>query len=182
MNLHEYQAKELFARFGLPVLPGQVANTPEEARDVAASLGGTVVIKAQVLVGGRGKAGGVKLAQHARRGVCEGEGHPRPHHQGPAGAQGAGGAGRGDRQRALPRDRARSREEAAADHDLGRGWRRDRGSGEAFAREDRAPPHPARRLARLSGACAVPAAPQGRRPGFAGGRYPDEALACLPGR
>ena len=62
MNLHEYQAKELFARYGLPVLPGQVAQTPEEARDIAAALGGTVVIKAQVLVGGRGKAGGVKLA------------------------------------------------------------------------------------------------------------------------
>ncbi len=62
MNLHEYQAKELFARYGLPVLPGQVALTPEEARDIAAALGGTVVIKAQVLVGGRGKAGGVQLA------------------------------------------------------------------------------------------------------------------------
>ena len=62
MNLHEYQAKELFARHGLPVLPGQIAATPEEARDVAASLGGAVVIKAQVRVGGRGKAGGVKLA------------------------------------------------------------------------------------------------------------------------
>ena len=63
MNLHEYQAKELFARHGLPVLPGQVASSPEEAREVAASVGGVVVIKAQVLVGGRGKAGGVKLAQ-----------------------------------------------------------------------------------------------------------------------
>ena len=63
MNLHEYQAKELFARFGLPVLPGQVATTPEEARDVAAAIGGTVVIKAQVQAGGRGKAGGVKLAK-----------------------------------------------------------------------------------------------------------------------
>jgi succinyl-CoA synthetase beta subunit len=62
MNLHEYQAKELFARHGLPVLPGQVAETPEEARDIAAAIGGLVVIKAQVLVGGRGKAGGVKLA------------------------------------------------------------------------------------------------------------------------
>ncbi len=62
MNLHEYQGKELFARFGIPVLPGQVAGTPEEARDIAASLGGTVVIKAQVQAGGRGKAGGVKLA------------------------------------------------------------------------------------------------------------------------
>ena len=62
MNLREYQGKELFARYGLPVLPGQVASTPEEARDVAASIAGPVVIKAQVMVGGRGKAGGVKLA------------------------------------------------------------------------------------------------------------------------
>src|SRR5207249_7983107 len=60
---HEYQGKELFARYGLPVLPGQVAATPEEARDIAAQLGGLVVIKAQVQAGGRGKAGGVKLAQ-----------------------------------------------------------------------------------------------------------------------
>ena len=63
MNLHEYQGKELFARYALPVLPGQVAGTPEEARDVAASLGGTVVIKAQVQAGGRGKAGGIQLAR-----------------------------------------------------------------------------------------------------------------------
>ncbi len=63
MNLHEYQAKELFARFGLPVLPGQVAASPEEARDIAASIGGTVVVKAQVQVGGRGKAGGIQLAR-----------------------------------------------------------------------------------------------------------------------
>jgi succinyl-CoA synthetase beta subunit len=62
MNLHEYQGRELFARFGIPVLPGQVAGSPEEAREIAASLHGTAVIKAQVLVGGRGKAGGVKLA------------------------------------------------------------------------------------------------------------------------
>ena len=62
MNLHEYQAKELFARHGLPVLPGQVATSAEEAREIASSLGGRVVIKAQVLVGGRGKAGGVQLA------------------------------------------------------------------------------------------------------------------------
>ena len=62
MNLHEYQGKELFARHGLPVLPGQVAGTPEEAREIAAQIGSTVVIKAQVQAGGRGKAGGVKLA------------------------------------------------------------------------------------------------------------------------
>ena len=62
MNLREYQGRELFARYGLPVLPGQVASTPEEARDIAAQVAGPVVIKAQVMVGGRGKAGGVKLA------------------------------------------------------------------------------------------------------------------------
>jgi hypothetical protein len=95
MNLHEYQGKELFARFGIPVLPGQVAATPEEARDVAASIGGTVVIKAQVQAGGRGKAGGVKLAHIAERGVRACPRHPRAHDQGPAGAPRARGAGRG---------------------------------------------------------------------------------------
>ena len=62
MNLHEYQAKELFRAGGLPVPPGDVATTPEEAESIARSYGGTVVVKAQVHSGGRGKAGGVKLA------------------------------------------------------------------------------------------------------------------------
>lgn len=62
MNLHEYQGKELLARFGIPVLPGLVATTPAEVRDAAKKLGGSVVVKAQVHAGGRGKAGGVKLA------------------------------------------------------------------------------------------------------------------------
>jgi succinyl-CoA synthetase beta subunit len=63
MNIHEYQAKRLFGRFGLPVPVGDVAATPAEAREIAARLGGRVVVKAQVLTGGRGKAGGVKLAK-----------------------------------------------------------------------------------------------------------------------
>jgi succinyl-CoA synthetase beta subunit len=63
VDLFEYQAKNLFERHGVPVLPGEVATTPEEARHVARRLGGTVVVKAQVKTGGRGKAGGVKLAQ-----------------------------------------------------------------------------------------------------------------------
>ena len=63
MNLHEYQAKELLAARGVPVLPGKVAFSPREARDIAAEIGKTVVVKAQVLTGGRGKAGGVKLAR-----------------------------------------------------------------------------------------------------------------------
>jgi len=62
MNLHEYQAKELFQRAGIAIAPGTVAVTPAEARAAAQRIGGTVVIKAQVHSGGRGKAGGVKLA------------------------------------------------------------------------------------------------------------------------
>ncbi|WP_018682753.1 ADP-forming succinate--CoA ligase subunit beta [Actinokineospora enzanensis] len=62
MDLYEYQAKDLFAAHGVPVLPGHVAQTAEEARAHAEALGQTVVIKAQVKTGGRGKAGGVKLA------------------------------------------------------------------------------------------------------------------------
>jgi succinyl-CoA synthetase beta subunit len=73
LNLHEYQSKFRFADFGIPIPRGEVAATPEEARAIALKIGGPVVIKAQVLTGGRGKAGGVKLAhtpeeaaQHAR--------------------------------------------------------------------------------------------------------------------
>jgi succinyl-CoA synthetase beta subunit len=62
VDLYEYQAKELFAAHGVPVLPGTVVETPQEARSAAEQLGGTVVVKAQVKTGGRGKAGGVKLA------------------------------------------------------------------------------------------------------------------------
>jgi succinyl-CoA synthetase beta subunit len=62
MDLYEYQGKQLFAQFGIPVSDGRVATTPEEARAAAEELDGPVVVKAQVLTGGRGKAGGVKLA------------------------------------------------------------------------------------------------------------------------
>ena len=62
MDLYEYQGKELFKRFAIPVSDGRVATTPEEARRAAEELGGQVVVKAQVLTGGRGKAGGIKLA------------------------------------------------------------------------------------------------------------------------
>ncbi len=63
MKLHEYQSKRLFDTYGIPVPQGEVAETPEQAREIAARIGGPVVVKAQVLVGGRGKAGGVKLAK-----------------------------------------------------------------------------------------------------------------------
>ena len=62
MNLHEFQARELFRDAGMPVPTGRVATTPEQAAAIAAELGGAAVVKAQVHSGGRGKAGGVKLA------------------------------------------------------------------------------------------------------------------------
>jgi succinyl-CoA synthetase beta subunit len=65
MDLHEYQAKEVFRAAGLPVPPGGIATTPEEAEGLAREYGGVVVVKAQVHSGGRGKAGGVKLAASA---------------------------------------------------------------------------------------------------------------------
>ena len=63
MKIHEYQAKELMARYGIPVPRGSMASTPEEARKVAEELGGKVVVKAQVHAGGRGKAGGVRVVE-----------------------------------------------------------------------------------------------------------------------
>ncbi len=63
MNIHEYQAKEILRRFGIPVAPGDVARTAAGAATIAARLGGAVVVKAQVHAGGRGKAGGVALAR-----------------------------------------------------------------------------------------------------------------------
>ena len=64
MDLFEYQARDVFEKYGVPVLPGIVADNPEEVRAAAEKLGGTVVVKAQVKIGGRGKAGGVKVAHN----------------------------------------------------------------------------------------------------------------------
>jgi succinyl-CoA synthetase beta subunit len=65
VDLFEYQARDLFESYGVPVLAGIIADTPEEAKAAAEKLGGTVVVKAQVKVGGRGKAGGVKVVHNA---------------------------------------------------------------------------------------------------------------------
>ena len=73
MDLFEYQARDLFEKYGVPVLPGVIADTPEEARAAAEKIGGVTVVKAQVKVGGRGKAGGVKVAKTAD----EAEAHAR---------------------------------------------------------------------------------------------------------
>jgi succinyl-CoA synthetase beta subunit len=66
MKLHEYQSKQIFARYGIPIPRGRIAETAAAARQIAEELGGRAVIKAQVLVGGRGKAGGVRLARDAQ--------------------------------------------------------------------------------------------------------------------
>jgi succinyl-CoA synthetase beta subunit len=73
LDLYEFQGKELFRRQGIPVSEGRLALTPAEAAEAARELGGPVVVKAQVLVGGRGKAGGIKLAANA----AEAESHAR---------------------------------------------------------------------------------------------------------
>jgi succinyl-CoA synthetase beta subunit len=73
VNLHEYQARDILRRHGIPVPPGDVASTPAEARALAEKFGGKVVVKAQVHAGGRGKAGGVKLAKTA----AEAEAHAK---------------------------------------------------------------------------------------------------------
>ena len=63
MKIHEYQAKQILARYGVRIPRGEVAYTKEEVRDIAGRLGGTVVVKAQIHAGGRGKAGGVKVCK-----------------------------------------------------------------------------------------------------------------------
>jgi succinyl-CoA synthetase beta subunit len=73
VNLHEYQARDILKKHGIPVPPGEVATTPAEARAIAERFGGKVVVKAQVHAGGRGKAGGVKLAKSA----AEAEAHAK---------------------------------------------------------------------------------------------------------
>lgn len=66
MKLHEYQSKQIFAKHGIPIPKGRVAATATEARQIAEELGGRVVIKSQILVGGRGKAGGIRVAKSAK--------------------------------------------------------------------------------------------------------------------
>jgi succinyl-CoA synthetase beta subunit len=69
MKIHEYQAKAILAQYGVPVPRGEVARTPDEAEEAAKKIGGTMVVKAQIHAGGRGKGGGVKVAQNATEAV-----------------------------------------------------------------------------------------------------------------
>ena len=67
MNLHEYQSKQIFSKYGIPIPRGRVAANSSEAKQIAEELSGRVVVKSQVLVGGRGKAGGIRLAKSAEQ-------------------------------------------------------------------------------------------------------------------
>ena len=82
MDLFEYQGKQYFARYGIAASPGDVADTVDEALAVAERVGYPVVVKAQVKVGGRGKAGGVKLANNADEVREHAREHSRTRHQG----------------------------------------------------------------------------------------------------
>ena len=89
MEIHEYQAKEILRAAGIPVPPGEVATSPGEAEAIAEKFGGTVVVKAQVHVGGRGKAGGVKLAGSPAEAPRTCREHPWNGDQGTHGGKGA---------------------------------------------------------------------------------------------
>ena len=101
LDLYEYQGKELFAGSGSR-FRGRLATTPAEARAAAGELGGQVVVKAQVLTGGRGKAGGIKLAERSGRGGGARLGDPRARHPRPRRPQALDREGLGDREGVLP--------------------------------------------------------------------------------
>ena len=145
MDVHEYQAKELLASFGVPVPKGAVAFSPDQAVYAATELGGwNWAVKAQIHAGARGKAGGIKIVQDLSRGARRGgeparqaAGHhpDRPRRQ--AGAAGLYRGGRAVRPRALSRLRARPQSRAHPRHRLAARRHGDRGD-----RQDRARGHP----------------------------------------
>ncbi len=182
MNLHEYQARALLKAAGIPVPDGDVASTPSEVESLARRIDGTVVVKAQVHAGGRGKAGGVKLAKTPAEALGNRGAHPRHADQGPDRAQGAGRARCGHRVGGLPRADPRSRLPATGVHGEPGRRHRHRGSGGQDAGEDHASPG--------GSALRAPAAPgddprllplQQRQAGPRGGRHHAPALQGVHG-
>ena len=133
MKIHEYQAKAILAQYNVPVPRGEVAFTAEEAEAAAKKIGGSVVVKAQIHAGGRGKGGGVKVAKDAaeaararRQDPRHDAGHApdragRPHRAAAADRRDAA-----HRARTVPRHRARPRAGQAGVHGVGRGRHGDR--------------------------------------------------------
>ncbi len=144
VDLFEYQARDLFAAHGVPVLDAVVATTPEEARAGAEELGaGTVVVKAQVKTGGRGKAGGVKLAHSPEEAGARAVRDPRYGHQGPHGPPRHGRPGREDRRGVLLLGAARPGQPHLSRHGVQGGRHGDRAARGRAA--GRARPGPGRR-------------------------------------
>ena len=163
VDLYEHQGKELFARYGIPTGEGRVATSVDEARAAAAELGGKVVVKAQVLTGGRGKAGGIDGRRRAGRGGRGGGAHPRPRHQGPRHPPAVDRARDLDRPRVLLLDHVRPGRQGAPLHALddgrhGHRGRRGRPPGPARA-------HPPRPRDRLPALLRPPPAVRRRRAG-----------------
>jgi hypothetical protein len=168
MNFHEYQAKQLFADYGIAVPAGRVARSPNEAVDAAKAIGGDFwVVKAQIHAGGRGKAGGVKLQQVLRRSARIRQGHAR-HEDGDlpvgrrraAGGFGAGDPGHRHRPGAVPVGSGRPLHAVDHLHRLRRRWRGDR---EDRGRQPRRDQDPQREL--RAGPAAVPVPRHGLRAG-----------------
>ena len=90
MKLHEYQSKLIFAKYGIPIPKGRVAATAEEARTLQKNWVAALLLNRRCLVGGRGKAGGIRLAKNPRRGRRAGQSDPGYGDQRPTGAQSAG--------------------------------------------------------------------------------------------
>ena len=126
MDLFEYQAKELFAKHNVPTTPGRVTDTAEDAKAIAEEIGKPVMVKAQVKVGGRGKAGGVKYAATPDDAFTHAQQHPRPGHQGPRRQEAAGRRGQRHRRGVLHLLPARPLQPHLPGHVLGRGRHGDR--------------------------------------------------------
>ena len=141
VDLFEYQGKQLFAQYGIPVSDGAPVTTVPEAVEVADRIGYPVVVKAQVQVGGRGKAGRHQARRQRRGGPHPRRGHPRHGHQGPRGEGRLDRAGQRHRRGVLRVVHPRPRGQAAPRDALGAGRRRDRAGGGGESRRPGQDPH-----------------------------------------
>ena len=139
VNIHEYQAKEILRREGVPIPPGEIATTPAQVEQIARRLGGMVVVKAQVHAGGRGKAGGVKLAKTPAEAAEVGEENSRDADQGADRREGARHGCRRHRDRGVRRHHHRPRVQACGVHGEPRRRHRHRRSRRHRSGQDHAP-------------------------------------------
>ena len=177
MDLLEYQGKQLFARHGIPVPTGKPARTVDEAVAAADEIGYPCVVKAQVKIGGRGKAGGIKVAQNQDEARAHAEAILGMDIRGLHRPRGVDRGRVGDRGRVLRVDHLRPQRQEAADHALDQGRHGHRGGRRGGPRRDRdAARRPAHRLPGLPRAQAGVRRQGRRRPRPPGRRLPGQAL------